>query len=425
MAADCRYTVTIDGVKIPFTENDLKAYLLKGGKKAFDKINTQDLSAENRRKLDNAADAIVNGTTTTQKINDFIDSQRTSKDTKEKLKSYLKERLRQKRKGTYEGLTDSQKLLHDLLEDKYLNGEMSYEQAQDELNYIIDRQENESAKGMMEEVKNIFFKRNQKRQERELKEEAKKEAKNFDDDIKNMDAGLSDNSITVFQSDKRLQEGGSDFLDDFSFLESNDQVTALFELDKFASDVNTILGKFQQQYGKDYLKEMERFIVDNVKGDKSANATISVAIALNNHLDYLLSQDNVPNRAYLQAMKDRNSKLSQTIGRKFSIGLNALRVWNNRETSDYAWTGVGTPVLQQEANEVKQALGSEISDEDLLLAEQGNQNYFEEEKEPEETKAKKPGFITRYRMKKEAKRIQSESAENLKNKIEEQKKKCK
>lgn len=427
MATDCRYTVEIDGVKIPFTESDFKAYLLKGGKKAFDKISTQELSAENRRRLDNAVDAIVAGTTTTKSINEFIDKQKTKKETKEKLKAYLKEKLRQRRKGSYEGMTDSQKLLHDLLEDKYLNGEISYEEVQDELSYIIGRQEDETAKGLIEEVKDIFFKRNQRRQEKEIKKEEVKEDETFEDEIKNLDAGLSDNSLTVFQSDKRLIEGGSEFMDDNSFLINNDQFTALFELEKYASDLNYILGKFQQQYGeKNYLKEMERFVSENAKADKSANATISVAIALNNHLDYLLSKENVPNRAYLQNIKDNNSKLSQTLGRKFSLGLNALRVWNNRETSDYAWTGVITPDLRNERDEITQVLGDEeLSDVDLLEAEEGNVNYFEEETEPEQTKAKKPGFITRYRMKKEAKKIQAKNPKDLKKEIDEQKNKCK
>ena len=215
-------------------------------------------------------------------------------------------------------------------------------------------------------------------------------------------------------------------MNDLSLNTDNDQVKEKMDLQILAMDMNNLLLKFQVQYGADeYLKKMEEF-VNNENND--INARINVSIALNNHLSQLTRDAKTPyDRLKYDSLLRRNSLKSQTLGSKVSLAMNALRVWDRLTDADQVLMGVISPDVQNELDVIRQAVGNEISDEDLIADENGNLNLFEDENktiEPEKP-VKKPGFFERRRMKSEAKDIQIVDKKQLKKDIEEQKKNCK
>ena len=423
--AECKYK--IKGVEGEFTENELKAYLLKGGKAEYEKIQTPvSISEANKSTLDKLVDGVVNGSTTKSKVNNYIRSLKLTDETKNKFLSYIEDAIREKKKGTYEGLANTEKGFYDFYENKFLNGQMSYEQVMHQLGSIADRQPTQELKDKYNNIRNIFFKENAKRAERQQKTEEVKESKNFNQDINDTRLGLSDTELTVLQSDIRLLRDSSlGFMDDTSFLKDNDQLRAAFEFDQYAQDLNGLIGKFQQQYGEDYLKKMEAF----VKDDKNQlDARVSVSVALNNQLKYLKEQtDNPLEKLKYQALEEANARESQKLGTRASLVLNSLRAWNSDLLSDMAWVGIVSPDLQSRADMIKQALGSEITDEDLLAEDNGTLNIFEDEGTPveQEKPTKTAGFFKKRSAKIAAKNTQVKPETELKKEIEEQKKKCK
>ena len=189
MADNCKYK--IKGVEGEFTENELKAYLLKGGKVEYEKIKTAvSISDANKATLDKLVEGIANGSTNKTKVNGYIKSLKLSDETKGKFLSYIDDALREKKKGTYEGLTDTEKGFYDFYENKYLNGQMSYEQVMHQLGSIADKQPTQELADKYNTIRNIFFKENNKRAKKQEKAEEVKENKNFNQDINDTRLGL-------------------------------------------------------------------------------------------------------------------------------------------------------------------------------------------------------------------------------------------
>lgn len=304
---------------------------------------------------------------------------------------------------------------------------MSYEQVMHQLGSIADRQPTEELKEKYNNIRNIFFKENNKRAQKQEKTKEIKEDKNFAEDINETRLGLSDTELTILESDMRLlRDSNLTFMDDTSFLKDNDQLRAAFEFDQYAQDLNGLIGKFQVQYGEDYLKKMEAFVKDE---KNQLDARVSVSVALNNHIKYLKEQtDNPLEKLKYQAIEESNARESQKLGSRASLVLNSLRAWNSDLISDLAWVGVVSPDLQSRADAIKQALGSEITDEDLVAEDNGTLNIFEDEGTPAEQnegKKKTAGFFKKRAAKIAAKNTQVKPVEDLKKEVEEQKKKCK
>jgi hypothetical protein len=426
MADNCKYK--IKGVEGEFTENELKAYLLKGGKAEYEKIKPQvSISDANKNNLDKLVEGITNGTTNKTKVNAYINSLKLADETKNKFIDYIAEQLREKKKGTYEGLTNQEKGFYDFYESKFLNGEMPYDAIMHQLGSIADRQPTQELRDKYNAIRNIFYAEHQKRAAKQEKIEEVKENKSFDEDINSNRLGLSNDELTNFRSDERiLRDSNVDFISDNSFLEDNDQLRAAFIFDQYAQDLDSLIGKFQVQYGNDYLKKMSDFVKN---GDNQLDARVSVSVALNNHLKYLQDRtDNPLEKLKYRSMEESNAADSQDLGRRGSLLLNSLRAWNKDLLSDLAWVGVVDPNLKSRADLIKETLGSEITDEDLVSDENGQLNIFEEEETPaEETPStkKEAGFFKKRAAKIAAKYLQVKSEEQLKEEIEKQKKNCK
>jgi len=425
MADNCKYK--IKGVEGEFTENELKAYLLKGGKVEYEKIKPQvSISDTNKANLDKLVEGITNGTTNKTKVNAYINSLKLADETKNKFIDYIAEQLREKKKGTYEGLTNQEKGFYDFYESKFLNG-MPYEAIMHQLGSIADRQPTQELRDKYNAIRNIFYAEHQKRAAKQERAVEVKENKNFDEDINSTKLGLSDTEITSLESDMRLlRDSGLNFTDDSSFLEKNDQLRAAFEFDQYAQDLDALIGKFQQQYGNDYIKAMSDFVANE---KNQLDARVSVSVALNNHLKYLKDQtDNPLEKLKYQSLEEKNARESQKLGTRASLVLNSLRAWNKDLLSDLAWVGILPTNLKGRADLIKETLGSEITDEDLVADESGRLNIFEEEGTPaEETTStkKEAGFFKKRAAKIAAKYTKVKSEEQLKEEIEKQKKNCK
>lgn len=426
------------GVEINKAIDDAVSFIKEKWQDAFGEFNEDAIRAElskipntlpsekNRKIIDVQVDKIVDGKVLKSKVIADIKTLPVSDVTKDKLLNYLNDELKEKRRGTYAGLDENEKAFYNNYEEQFLNGQMPYEDIMHLLGSIADTQSTLELREKYNNIRDIFYKENHKRAERNVKEEKVKEYKNFNDDINNTRLGLSDTEISNFKSDIRLlRDSDLNFTDDTSFLENNDQLKSAFEFDQYAQDMDAMIGKFQRQYGEKYLDAMVNFIEN---GDNQLDARVSVSVALNNHLKYLSdTTDNPLKKIKYRSLEEKNAKISQELGRRGSLLLNSLRAWNKDLISDFAWVGIVNPDLQQRASEIKSVLGSDISDEDLLLEDEGKLDIFEQEETKDEVEqpAKSANYFKKNKASKNAKVTNVKSQSQLKKDIEEQKKNCK
>jgi hypothetical protein len=423
----CKYR--IKGVDGEFTEAELKAYLANGGKAAYEQIgNVPIISDKNRAVMDKEIEKIISRDTTKNKVLQSINALNVSDETKNRLINYLNNELKEKKKGTYEGLIDLEKNFYDNYENLFLNKQMSYENIMHQLGSIADNQPTPELKEKYNNIRNIFYAQNSKKAQRQAKETEVKESENFNDDINNTRLGLSEEEFRLYDQAERITARGTvDFVNDTTLKDKNDQVVQTFQLNEFGNDLNNLLMKFQMKYGADkYLDEMQKFVADE---KNQLDARIAVSTILNNHLENLITQSTNPNETVrLKSIALKNAQGSQPIARRVSLALNALRAWNGLTNSQQAWLGIINPPLQNNYDNVVDALGSEITDEDLADVEDGKLNIYEDEgtpaPEPESTK-KTAGYFKRKSVKNNAKLIQTKDEKQVKQDIEEQKKKCK
>lgn len=427
MADNCKYK--IKGVEGEFTENELKAYLLKGGKAEYEKIKPPvNISDKNKGIIDKAVNSIVSGETTVKKVSDFLNKLPISEETKSRLTTYLNEQLKEKRKGTIAGLDEREKAFYDNYEDKFLNGEMSYENIMHLLGSVADRQPTQELRDKYNNIREIFYKENNKRAAKEAKKAEVKEFNNFNDEINNTRLGLSEEELRLYDQTARITGRGTvDFVTDTTLKDPNDQVVQTFKLNEFGNDLNTLLVKFQMKYGADnYLQEMQNFVADE---KNQLDARTAVSTILNNHLENLIAtSENPSEKVRLSSLLLKNVAASQPIARRVSLALNAFRAWNGLSNSEQAWVGIINPDIKNKADVIIDALGSEITDEDLAAAEDGTLNIFEDEGTPvveEKATQKTAGFFKKRGIKNDAKNIKTKTKEELKEEIEKQDKKCK
>ena len=434
--ADCRFVVVINGVNVPFTQKDFMAYLAKGGANAFSKKYPQLISDKNRDRMDAAIDSIVNRELTEKQAIEIINQQKLSEKTKERLTEYLRQGIRAKKNaGTFKGLTDAQQEVYAAVNNRFLNGEISYEQAMDEFNFFIDRQDDDVAKGIIEEVKNVFFKNNKRQQQKDIEQQQKGSDLDFGKEIGSINFGINENVLTTLASDERLLRGGAEFLNENSFIRDNDQIVAAFLFDQYANDLNGLINAFQRQYGGKYLDKMFEYVQPwgnkKVAGDENAPmSVISTSIALHNHLTELLDTENFKykSRDAILAMQSENARISQNLGRMASLALNAFRAWRKDLISDLAYVGIITPQIKEEADKIKAAMFYDISDEDLVAFANGDYELFDDEfVEPDKkaTEKKKANAVKRFRARKKAAKMNVKSKKDLQNAIKDQIKKCK
>lgn len=423
----CKYR--IKGVEGEFSEAELKAYLANGGKAAYEQIgNVPNISDKNRATMDKEIDKIISRETTKNKVLQSINALNVSDETKNRLTDYLNNELKEKRKGTYEGLSDTEKNFYDNYESKFLNKEMSYENIMHQLGSIADNQKTPELQEKYNNIRNIFYAENSKKAQRQAKEAEVKESENFNEDINNTRLGLSEDEFRLYSQEKRITKRGTvNLVNDTTLLDPNDQLRQTFQLNEFGNDLNMLLIKFQMQYGADnYLEEMEKFVADE---KNQLDARIAVSTILNNHLENLSNQPlSSHERTRVETMKLKNAAASQPIATRVSLALNALRAWNGLTNSQQVWLGITNAPLQDKYNNVIDALGSEITDEDLAAVEDDKINVYEDEGTPApepESKNKTAGYFKKKTVRAESKTIRTKDEKQIKQEIEEQKKKCK
>ena len=166
--ADCKYK--IQGLPGEYTEDELKAYLAKGGLAAYEQVKPKlNVSEINRKNADKLVAGIVNGSTTKTKALDYVKSLNLSETTKNNIVDYINQQLKQKKEGTYEGLSETEKDFYNYWEDKFLNNDLSYEQVMYQLGSIADRQPTKELADKYNRIRDIFYAQNAKRAERETK----------------------------------------------------------------------------------------------------------------------------------------------------------------------------------------------------------------------------------------------------------------
>jgi len=428
MADNCKYK--IKGIDKEFSEDEMKAYLANGGKAEYERIKPKiEVSEKNQKQLDKWVNGIKEGKTTQKVITDYINAQNYSDETKRKFLNYISQEIKESKKDTYQKLEDSGKRLYDSYDSKYMNHEMTYEEVMHQLGSTADRQKDPQVKAKYESIRNAFFKEHSKRNKAEQKQEQKRDNSDFIKEINESRLGLSDEELTMYESsaqneNSRLsRNGGVEFKDDNSLIENYDQIVDKFKFDKFAEDLNSILNKFQSQYGEEYLNKMYEFVDSE---DNQLDARVSVAVALNNHITELKK---LPDAKYdklkLAAIELKNAKKSQEVARRLALGLNSLRGWRKDLISDMAWVGVVPPNIRDEAEMYMSAIAEGITDEDAILEEEGNLDTSIEEQVEHNSERKKAGYFKRKSLKGAAKAIKTETSEELSKRIEEQKKQCK
>lgn len=423
----CKYR--IKGVEGEFTEAELKAYLANGGKAAYEQIgNVPAISDKNRSVMDKEIERIVSRDTTKNKVLQSINSLNVSDETKNRLIDYLNNELREKKKGTYEGLNDAEKNFYDNYESLFLNKQMSYENIMHQLGSIADNQPTPELQDKYNNIRNIFYAQNSKKAQRQAKEAAVKESENFNEDINNTRLGLSEDELRLYDQAARITGSGTiDLVNDTTLRDRNDQVVQTFQLNEFGNDLNNLLMKFQMQYGADkYMDEMQKFVADE---NNQLDARIAVSTILNNHLENLIDKSTNPAETVrLKSIALKNAQASQPIARRVSLALNALRAWNGLTNAQQAWIGIINPDLSARADNIIDALGSEITDEDLAAVEDDNLNVYEDEGTPAPepaSKNKTAGYFKKKAVRAEAKTIRTKDEKQIKQAIEEQKKNCK
>lgn len=403
-----------------FDENVVRAELIK--------IQETLPSEKNRKVIDGVVNKIIDGSLLKSKAISEIKNLPVSDITKEKLINYLNDSLKEKKKGTYEALDDNEKSFYDNYENKFLNGEMSYESIMHLLGSVSDKQLTPELQDKYNNIRNIFYAQNNKRAKRKEKEVEVKEVKNFNDDINNTRLGLSDEELRLYDQAERITKRGTvNLVNDTTLLNENDQLRQTFQLNEFGNDLNQLLMKFQMQYGADkYLEEMEGFVADE---RNQLDARIAVSTILNNHLEDLSKKANSPNEAVrIKSLILKNAAASQPIATRVALALNALRAWNGLTNSEQAWLGIINPSLKSGYDAAIDALGSEITDEDLEAVDNDTLNVFEDtEKTIEEQLARKKtaGYFRKKSVKNYAKVIKVKTKEELRDEIEKQKKNCK
>lgn len=428
MSSGCTHKVNIEGKEVTLSDAEFKAYIANGGLNSWYKDKPLvSIDERNKKAADKLVNNITDGKTTIKAVVDFLNQQKLSDKTKQSMEAYIRQQLKDKKRGTLAGLEDEERAVFETFDDNFANGVISYEQAMQELGMRIDKEVDPYKKEKLENVRDVFYKTNYEKGQRKEKEKSKKEFKNFNEEVNDAELGISDDELTLLQSDERIIRSGSvNMVDDLSLVESNDQVVAKFVFGKFAEDLSSLLLRFQQQFANNYINEMVNFTKD--KNNKT-EAKIKVQIALNNHLERLISTEkNQDKKLYYESVQTANAKLNQEYSRTIGLALNALKAWNSDKLPEMALVGIIKPIIATQAQLIRESIGTQISDEDMINDENDVEDDTPaetESKEPDSSGTKRATWVQRRRLNGEAKAIRVRNANEIKNEIKEQINKCK
>lgn len=396
--ADCKYILP-DGREL--NEANFKAYLLNGGLKELKDLGFIKINVPQR---------VLN--VAVQKA-----YQETDEDTT---------------------LNESGKKIFRYYDNAYKSGFMSFDQVVMELGSAAERQSNPNIRAKYQAVIKKFADKHMEKLEQEEAELAPEpepilSESDFDKRISSMKIGLSDTELTVYESTKRITlPEDIDLMDDLSLLQSNDQVRAAFRLTIAAEQMENLADMFEIQYGKNYLREMQKYVEEAAKDDSpiKTESGISVAVALNLRIEKLQQEENSSDRkAYLKSIQEQNTLASQKLGTKASLAMNTLRLWSNQSQAMKKMALGIDPDIRRNKHIIDMVLAgeTEISDELALQFQEDTMEAIPDEAEPQPTpeETKKMGVIARLSAAAKARAIKVKSAQELKKDIEQQIKNCK
>jgi hypothetical protein len=393
------------------------------------------LSDKNKRNIDKLVDLTVRQDTDQTKVFEYLDKSVSDAGLSQLLKDYYNAQLQSKGKEVdlrNLGFTKNQILSIRGFERAYKEGKRTFPELVDAMNEKSLQAETQEEKDTYKKVVDYLY--NKYRDEIDFQQAvmSQNSAEGFTEFVNDFKVSITDGALgdlvetfgisedptatTRLESQDRI---GRNLTDDQKSAIRNEAVS--FAFDQFRTDVDKAIVMFQGKYGEKYINEMLSFVQDENNKD---DARLAISVGLHNHIRYLMSNigESVLTQGELRDVLSKNIITNQQLSRKASLMLNMLRAWND-DKLDIAAIGAVPPEIRTGSEIIREALTSDITDEDLLkYDESGFQSIEQSEQDAEDNR---PKTSKATKSVKKAAKMSAMPSSNLKKRIEERIKLCK
>lgn len=393
------------------------------------------LSEKNKRNIDKLVDLTVRQDTDQTKVFEYLDKSVSDAGLAQLLKDYYNAQLQSKGKEVdlrNLGFTKNEILSIRGFERAYREGKRTFPELVDAMNEKALQAETQEEKDTYKKVIDYLY--NKYRDEIDFQQAvmAQNSAEGFDEFVNDFKVSITDGALGELVETFGISEDPSAT----TRLESQDRIgrnltdeqkgairkeATAFAFEQFRVDVDKAITMFQGKYGEKYINEMLSFVKDENNKD---DARLAVSVGLHNHIRYLMSNigESVLTQGELRDVLSKNIITNQQLSRKASLMLNMLRAWND-DKLDIAAIGAVPPEIRTGSEIIREALVSDITDEDLIRYDEGGFQSLEQSEQEAEDNRPKTSKATKS-VKKVAK-MSAMTSSNLKKRIEERIKLCK